>query len=165
MGMKCLICRIPSSVPQGRGDLFDPPPLCPLLGNPGVECHSSQLPLETQSFIMHDSTLWILNAIDDQKICRKTFGVFSDIFFFFCCLWNRLKSGWSSMAALHRRGEKNLGLDLRFASWNSRHHFCIQELSVQGCPTLSLFLIEVGGGGRGLEEQVGKLYFKLKIEC
>ena len=83
MGMKCLICRIPSSVPQGRGDLFDPPPLCPLLGNPGVECHSSQLPLETQSFIMHDSTLWILNAIDDQKICRKTFGVFSDFFFFF----------------------------------------------------------------------------------
>lgn len=61
--------------------------------------------------------------------------------FFFPCLWNRLKSGWSSVVALHRKGEKKLDLRRRFASCNSEYHFCIWELFLQWCPTLPLFLI------------------------
>lgn len=104
MGMQYSICRIPSSVPQGGVECaFDPSPTQSSIREPWGASHGSQLPLETHSFIMHDLTLWVPNAIDHQTICRRWFGFFSDIF---PCLCGRLKSGWSSMVALQKKKKK-----------------------------------------------------------
>lgn len=151
MGMQYSICRIPSSVPQGGVECaFDPSPTQFSIGEPWGASHGSQLPLETHSFIMHDLTLWVPNAIDHQTICRRWFGFFSDIF---PCLCSRLKSGWSSMVALQKKKEKkNLGLlpetvGIIFVSKN----FFFYEYAPPS--HYALF-----GGGGGIGEQVGKLF-------
>lgn len=140
------------------------PPPGPLSENPGVEGFGSQLPLETHSFIMHDSDP--LNSechwcsANMQKMICFCFGfVCVCVFDIFSCCWSRLKSGWSSMVALHRRKKEILCLNRRFASWNTGYDFSDSFLYQCAPPChYSLFW-----EGRKASRKV--IYFKLNTEC
>lgn len=155
MGLQYSICRIPS-VPQGWSRMCIRPFPHPVLYSRTLGWEpGSQLPLETYSFIMHDLTLWIPNAIDDQTICSRWFEFFIFFFWHFSPgLYGRLKTGWSSMVALQKKKKKS-----RFTSWNSGHYLCIWEFFPMSMP--HPVIIPYSGG---IGEQVGKaIYFKLQI--
>ena len=110
MGMKCLICRIPSSVPQGRGDcVIRPSPTESSVREPWGWV--PRFPVTIGNPVIHNAWLDPLNSEChwwSENVQENIWGLFWLFFFFFCCLWNRLKSGWSSMAALHRKGKKKI---------------------------------------------------------